>query len=67
MKLWQEGRRKLVYGLLSFGALVSFAFVHGATFESFATAIEFWLGTMLAAHVTQERLMKPATPGAPTT
>ena len=54
MTLWKVGSRKLVYGLLSFAAIVTFAFVKGATFSEYATFIEFWLGTMLAGHVTQE-------------
>ena len=64
MKIWVTGQRKLVYGSAAFVALVAFAFVKGADFATFASHIEIWLGAMLAAHVTQERLMKP---GAPTT
>lgn len=61
-RAWGEGRRKLIYGGAAFVALVGYAFKSGADFAAFATAILAWLGTMLAAHVTAERLGKAAPP-----
>ena len=63
--LWGEGRRKLIYGGSAFLALVGYAFKSRADFGTFATAIMAWLGTMLAAHVTAERLGKATPPAAP--
>ena len=58
MKLWTEGNRKAIYGTAAFAAVVAQAFYVKADFGTFATHIEVWLGLMLAAHVTAEKLGK---------
>lgn len=61
-RLWTEGRRKLVYGEQVFIAAVAYAFLRGADFGSLTNFLLLWLGIMLAAHVTAEKLGKA--PGA---
>ena len=61
MSLWKEGQRKLVYGGAAFVALCGGAWPLKATFSEFATAMGVWLASMLAAHVTAEKLGKAAT------
>ena len=65
MKVFSEGRRKLVYGGAAFAALLGGAWMLKANYGEFRDGIFFWLGAMLAAHVTQESLSRKPLPVAP--
>jgi len=54
--IWKKGQRKLVIGSAVFVALIGYAFKSNADFTAFATAMIAWMGAMLTAHVTAEKL-----------
>jgi hypothetical protein len=62
-RIFAPGRRKLLLGLLAFGALCAHAAWTHADFVPFGDRVLLWLSAMLAAHVTQQATAK--TPGAP--
>ena len=66
MKFFPEGKRKLFYGCAAFLALCGGAVYLHAQFSEFRDGLFFWLGSMLAAHVTQEKLMQSNTQKAGT-